>query len=54
MRQMLDSISQLVEEHATKEEHSIFEEQLPALNKGPLVRQKIEPRQVEELLNKFL
>lgn len=31
-----------------------FEEQLPALSKGPLVKQKIEPRQVERLLNEFL
>jgi len=37
-----------------KEERPTFEEQLPALNKGPLVRQKIEPRQVEGLLNEFL
>jgi len=31
-----------------------FEEQLPALSKGPLVKQKIEPGQVEKLLNEFL
>ncbi len=31
-----------------------FEEQLPALSKGPLVRQKIEPGRVEGLLNEFL
>ncbi len=31
-----------------------FEEQLPALNEGPLVRQEIEPRQVERLLNEFI
>jgi 2-oxoglutarate ferredoxin oxidoreductase subunit beta len=31
-----------------------FEEQLPALSKGPLVKQKIEPGQVETLLNEFL
>ena len=31
-----------------------FEEQLPALKKGPLVKQKIEPRQVERLLDEFL
>lgn len=31
-----------------------FEEQLPALSKGPLVKQKIEPGQVEGLLNEFL
>ncbi len=37
-----------------KEERPTFEEQLPALNKGPLVRQKIEPKQVEGLLNEFL
>lgn len=37
-----------------KEERPTFEEQLPALNKGPLVKQKIEPSQVEGLLNEFL
>lgn len=31
-----------------------FEEQLPALGKGVLVKQKIEPGQVEELLKEFL
>ncbi len=31
-----------------------FEEQLPALRKGALVKQKIEPRQAEELLKEFL
>jgi 2-oxoglutarate ferredoxin oxidoreductase subunit beta len=31
-----------------------FEEQLPALKKGPLVKQKIDPRQVERLLDEFL
>ena len=31
-----------------------FEEQLPALSKGPLVKQKIDPGQVEGLLNEFL
>ncbi len=31
-----------------------FEEQLPALRKGVLVKQKIEPRQAEELLKEFL
>ncbi len=31
-----------------------FEEQLPALGKGALVKQKIEPGQVEELLKEFL
>jgi len=33
---------------------STFEEQIPALAKGPLVRQKIEPKQVESLLAEFL
>jgi len=37
-----------------KEERPTFEEQLPALNKGPLVRQKIEPRQVEGLLDELV
>ncbi len=37
-----------------REELLTFEEQLPALSKGPLVKQKIEPRQVAELLNEFL
>jgi len=37
-----------------KEERPTFEEQLPALNKGPLVRQRIEPGQIEGLLNEFL
>jgi 2-oxoglutarate ferredoxin oxidoreductase subunit beta len=31
-----------------------FEEQLPALAKGPLVTQKIEPKRVESLLTEFL
>jgi hypothetical protein len=31
-----------------------FEEQLPALSKGPLMKQKVEPGQVERLLNEFL
>ena len=31
-----------------------FEEELPALKKGPLVKQRIEPRRVESLLNEFL
>jgi len=37
-----------------REERATFEEQLPALNKGPLVKQKIEPRRVEGLLSEFL
>ncbi len=31
-----------------------FEEQLPVLSKGPLVRQKIEPGRVQRLLDEFL
>jgi len=31
-----------------------FEEQIPALQKGPLVRQKIDPSQVERLFKEFL
>ncbi len=37
-----------------REELPTFEEQLPALSKGPLVMQKIEPKQAEGLLNEFL
>ena len=37
-----------------RKEMPTFEEQLPALNKGPLVKQKIEPRQTEKLLDEFL
>lgn len=37
-----------------RKELPTFEEQLPALSKGPLVRQKIEPRQIEGLLDEFL
>lgn len=35
-------------------ERATFEEQLPALRKGPLVKQKIEPRIIETLLDEFL
>lgn len=35
-------------------ERPTFEEQLPALSKGPLVRQKTEPGQIENLLDEFL
>ncbi len=37
-----------------RKELPTFEEQLPALSKGPLVKQKIEPGQVERLLNEFI
>lgn len=37
-----------------RQEIPTFEEQLPALSKGPLVKQKIEPGQVEGLLDEFL
>ena len=37
-----------------REERATFEEQLPALSKGPLVKQKIKPSQVEGLLGEFL
>ena len=37
-----------------REERPVYEAQLPALSKGPLVRQKISPGQVERLLDEFL
>ncbi|MEE8470158.1 MAG: thiamine pyrophosphate-dependent enzyme [Dehalococcoidia bacterium] len=37
-----------------KRERATFEDQLPALSKGPLVRQTIDPRRVESLLAEFL
>ncbi len=37
-----------------RQEIPTFEEQLPALSKGPLVKQKIEPGQIEGLLDEFL
>jgi 2-oxoglutarate ferredoxin oxidoreductase subunit beta len=37
-----------------KKERPTFEEQIPALRKGPLVRQKIEPTKVEKLLEEFI
>ena len=37
-----------------KEERPTYEEQIPALNKGPLVKQKIEPGRIEKLLDEFL
>ncbi|MEE8372681.1 MAG: thiamine pyrophosphate-dependent enzyme [Dehalococcoidia bacterium] len=37
-----------------REDRATFEEQLPALSKGPLVGQDIDPRQVEGLLEEFL
>jgi 2-oxoglutarate ferredoxin oxidoreductase subunit beta len=37
-----------------RQESVTFEEQLPPLSKGPLVKQKIEPAQIERLLDEFL
>jgi 2-oxoglutarate ferredoxin oxidoreductase subunit beta len=37
-----------------KKERVNFEEQLPALKKGPLVRQKIDPGRVERLFKEFI
>lgn len=37
-----------------RKERAIFEEQLPALTKGSLVRQNIDPTKVEKLLGEFL
>ncbi len=37
-----------------QKEQATFEEQLPALHRGPLVRQEIKPQQVERLLEEFL
>ena len=37
-----------------RKEQPTFEDQLPALGKGPLVNQEIKPRQVEGLLDEFL
>jgi 2-oxoglutarate ferredoxin oxidoreductase subunit beta len=37
-----------------QKERPTFEEQLPALTKGPLVNQKLEPGRIEVLLNEFL
>jgi len=37
-----------------RKESPTFEEQLPALRKGPLAKQKTEPRQVEKLLDEFI
>ncbi len=35
-------------------EHPTFEEQIPVLSKGPLVKQKLEPMKVEPLLDEFI
>ncbi len=35
-------------------ERPTFEEQIPVLNKGPLVKQKLEPLRVEPLLDEFM
>jgi len=37
-----------------RKERATFEERLPALRKGPLVRRKLDPMQAEELLGEFL
>jgi 2-oxoglutarate ferredoxin oxidoreductase subunit beta len=37
-----------------REEKSTYEEQLPALKKGPLVRRELDPMQAEKLLGEFL
>jgi 2-oxoglutarate ferredoxin oxidoreductase subunit beta len=37
-----------------RKETASFEEQVPALSKGPLVKQKVEPLQIERLLNEFV
>jgi len=37
-----------------RKETASFEEQVPALKKGPLVKQKIEPSQIERLLSEFM
>jgi 2-oxoglutarate ferredoxin oxidoreductase subunit beta len=37
-----------------KKEKTTFEEQIPALKKGTLVRQKIDPNQIEKLLQEFV
>lgn len=37
-----------------RKESPTFEKQLPALRKGPLVKQKTEPRQAEKLLDEFM
>jgi 2-oxoglutarate ferredoxin oxidoreductase subunit beta len=37
-----------------RKEAASFEEQVPALKKGPLVKQKIEPLQAERLLSEFM
>lgn len=37
-----------------RKERATFEQQLPALARGPLVRQALEPRQIEGLLEEFL
>ena len=37
-----------------RQDRVTFEEQLPALSKGPLVIQKVKPKRIEKLLNEFL
>ncbi|MFC1861861.1 2-oxoacid:ferredoxin oxidoreductase subunit beta [Chloroflexota bacterium] len=37
-----------------KKERPVYEEQLPALKEGPLVKQKIDPLQFEALLDEFM
>ena len=37
-----------------RKERATFEEQLPALAKGPLVKQKVEPRRIGKLIAEFM
>ncbi len=37
-----------------RKERPVYEEQLPALKEGPLVKQKIDPSQFEALLDEFM
>ena len=37
-----------------RKERMTFEERLPGLRKGPLVKQALDPKQVEKLLDEFI
>jgi 2-oxoglutarate ferredoxin oxidoreductase subunit beta len=37
-----------------RQQRPTFEEQLPGLKKGPLARQRLDPRHIEKLLDEFL
>jgi len=37
-----------------REERPVYEEQIPALKEGPLVKQKIDPLQFEDLIDEFI